>query len=121
MEGFDVGIDKQEIVIDAVSGGETFKLAHVVKTPTTKQWIEYSRRLSSIKKGKRGKVSIEIGTLTAAIWLYDEIAIEAKGYSDKGKALGEDWKDKIPVIHKREVIDCFGEVCAHEEEETEKN
>lgn len=117
--GYRVGLKERKVVLLATQDGTEYKLTHVLKQPTTSNWIDYNRQVSNVDyKGRKTK--IETNVLGARIWLYDELIVRADGYFDDetGKPVTPElpaWSDKIPALHKSEVINTFGEFSAGEE------
>ena len=125
VKGFRVGLKEREVVLVASQDGREHRLTHTLNQPTSKDWIDYERSRASVKlRGRKSK--IESTALQAKAELYDKLIISVDGYYDEEskKQVGpevENWKDKIPVLHKSEVLETFGEVCPEDENDPEKN
>ena len=127
-QGFRVGLKERKVELIAPQDGHDHKLTHILRYPTSSEWIDYDRQTSNVKlRGRKTKYESRI--LEARIHLYDKLVISVEGYVVDGKPPVpltpevKAWKDEIPVMHKSEVIGSFGEVCPveDEDEEEEKN
>ncbi len=114
--GFELDLDQTEVVLTAPQGGVSYKLKHILRQPTSYEWKEYDRRSASLHRGKAG---LENNILEAREWLYNKVVQRLEGYTFQGGALSPDtpnWKDKVPVLHKSQVIGRLGEVYLEEDE-----
>jgi len=120
--GFLVDIDEARIVLVAEQNGQEYRLAHILRQPTSSEWKEFDRKLSKIISRGR-KVTTENSPLQAKEWLYNLLIQRVEGYlSSAGKELQDisGWKEKIPVTHKQQVVDYFDRVYV-QEGDAEKN
>ena len=123
-QGFRVGLAERRVELVASQDGQEFHLVHILRQPTTQEWIDYDRKISEIKFRGR-KTKYQSCVLQTRIQLYDKLVIHAEGYWDEknNSPLTSDtpnWQGQIPPMHKSEVIGTFGDVSPLDEEE-EKN
>ncbi len=120
-QGFKVGLTERKVELIASQDGREHKLTHILRYPSSAEWIEYDRLVNEVKfKGRKTQYKSRV--LEARIHLYDKLVTSVEGYWDAetNQPLTIDktgWQDKIPALHKSEVIGSFGEVSPAEEDE----
>jgi hypothetical protein len=123
-KGFRVGLAERRVELEVDQDGRQHLLVHVLRQPTTDDWIEFDKNSSEYKlKGRKSRFETKV--LKARVVLYNKLIKSVEGYWDEelDKPLTTeipDWKEKIPALHKSEIINEFGEVSVVEGE-GEKN
>ncbi len=116
---FEVEAEQIKIELAVKQGGETHRLTHNLRQPTTSEWKEYDRRQATT--GRHMKITAHI--IDSREWLYNKLVKSVEGYTCKGQDIMDvtDWQAKVPVLHKSEVISRLGEIEDIEPGEELKN
>ena len=108
-------------------GGRKFRVLHAFRPPQFADWLEYETKLNRSVEIVGGQTRFDQERAEAAEAIWNRIVLDVRGYlvpngsgpAELTAALPEDWREKVPLMHKMAAVQLLAQVFPSNGDDTE--